>query len=326
MRMLAGEGGLAREISDQKVQKTGLAMTGEVNSIHEGRIQVLGETEITYFENQPPERQKGIADLFFSRPLACAVVCGSRDVPTVLVEAAGRHGVPLLSSDLPTSRLIEETLQYLGQLFTETTTVHGVLMDMLGLGVMLLGPSGIGKSECALDLILRGHRIVADDIICIEKRGPATILGSGSELTRHHMEIRGLGILSLKDLFGLSAITYLKKVGLVIQIEEWDPGKEYDRLGLEDREATFLGVSIPSLLIPVSPGRNLATIVEVAVRNHILKTQGVHSARDLVERHRIAFARNQIKVPRPEDYPDEKYLQAFEGMLRRLAGWLAESA
>ncbi len=284
IRLLAGASGLVREVSDQRVQKTGLAMTGEVKSIHEGRIQVLGDTEITYFENQTPERQEGIADLLFSGPLACAVVCGSLRVPRVFVDAAERYAVPLLSSELPTSRLIEETLQHLGQMFAETTTVHGVLMDVLGLGVMLLGPSGIGKSECALDLILRGHRIVADDIISLEKRGSATVLGSGSELTRHHMEIRGLGILSLRDLFGLSAITDLKKVGLVIQIEEWDSGKEYDRLGLEDRRTVFLGVSIPTLLVPVSPGRNLATIVEVAVRNHILKTQGFHSARDLVER------------------------------------------
>jgi HPr kinase/phosphorylase len=158
-------------------------------------------------------------------------------------------------------------------------------MDVLGTGVVLLGRSGIGKSECALDLILRGHRIVADDIIHLEKRGPITVLGSGSDLTRHNMEIRGLGIISIRDLFGLSAITDTKKLELVIEIEEWDPDKEYDRLGLEDRRTVFLGVSLPTLLIPVSPGRSLATIVEVAVRNHILKTQGVHSARDLVDQH-----------------------------------------
>lgn len=284
IRLMAGSGGLVREISDQRVQKTGLAMTGEVRSTHKGRIQVLGETEVTYFENQEAVRKEAIADLFFSGPLACAVVCGSLPVPRAFVDAAEKHAVPLLSSELPTSRLIEETLRHLSQLFAETTTVHGVLMDMLGLGVLLLGPSGIGKSECALDLILRGHRIVADDVIGLEKRGPETVLGSGSEITRHHMEIRGLGILSLRDLFGLSAITDLKKVGLVIRIEEWDAKKEYDRLGLEDRRTVFLGVSLPTLLIPVSPGRNLSTIVEVAVRNHILKVQGVHSARDLVER------------------------------------------
>jgi len=285
MRLQAGAAGLTREITDQRIQKTGLAMTGEVRSTHEGRIQVLGDTELTYFEIQPGVRQAGIADVFFSGPMACAVIGGSLPVPSVFLEAADRHTVPLLSSPLPTAELIEETLRHLGRLFAETTTVHGVLMDVLGTGVVLLGRSGIGKSECALDLILRGHRIVADDIIHLEKRGPSTVLGSGSDLTRHHMEIRGLGIISIRDLFGLYAITDLKKVEVVIQIEEWDPVKEYDRLGLEDRRTVYLGVSIPTLLIPVSPGRNLATIVEVAIRNHILKTQGVHSARDLVDQH-----------------------------------------
>lgn len=286
MRLIAGQDGLTREIAEQRIQKAGLALTGEVNSTHEGRIQVLGDTEITYFESQPPERQAAIAELFFAGPMACAVVGGALPVPAAFTAAAARHAVPLFSSPLSTSQLFEEILKHLGLLFAEMTTVHGVLMDILGVGVMLTGRSGIGKSECALDLILRGHRIVADDIIHLEKRGPGTILGKGSDVTRHHMEIRGLGIINVRDLFGLSAITDLKKLEVVIRIEEWDPGKEYDRLGLEDRKSAFLGVSIPTLLIPVSPGRNLATIVEVAVRNHILKAQGVHSARELVERQR----------------------------------------
>lgn len=284
LTLLSGAGGLPREITDQRVQKAGLAMTGEVQSVHSGRIQVLGETEITYFEGQPQVRQIAIADAFFHGPMACAVVGGSHPVSRILLAAAERQEVPLLSSPLPTKELIEETLKALGRIFAETVTVHGVLMDVLGLGVLLQGPSGIGKSECALDLILRGHRIVADDIIHLEKRGPNTVLGGGSELTRHHMEIRGLGIINLRDLFGLSAITDLKKIELVIRIEEWDPEKEYDRLGLEDSRTTFLEVSLPTLLIPISPGRNLATIVEIAARNHILKTQGVHAARDLVDR------------------------------------------
>ncbi len=284
LRLLAGGGGLTREITDQRVQKAGLAMTGEVRSTHEGRIQVLGETEITYLEGQPQTRQTAIAEVFFSGPLACAVVGGSLAVPPVFLAAADHHSVPLISSPLSTSELIDNTLKALGRMFAETATVHGVLMDILGLGVLIQGHSGIGKSECALDLILRGHRIVADDIIHLEKRGPSTILGGGSDLTRHHMEIRGLGIISLRDLFGLSAITDLKKIEMVIQVEDWDPKKEYDRLGLEDRRTTLLGVSLPTLLIPISPGRNLSTIVEVAVRNHILKTQGAHAARDLVER------------------------------------------
>ncbi|MGE5664594.1 MAG: HPr(Ser) kinase/phosphatase [Deltaproteobacteria bacterium] len=286
MKLLAGADGLAREIADQRVQKTGLGITGEVDSIHEGRIQILGETEITYFLNQDPARRPVIADLFFGRPMACAVAGGGQEVPADLIAAAGRLGVPFFSSELPTSSLIEETVRRLALLFSQTTTIHGVLVEVLGVGVLLLGRSGIGKSECALDLIVRGHRFVADDVIHLEKRGPGTVLGRGSDLTRHHMEIRGLGILNIRDLFGPPAIIELKKIELAVQIEEWDAHKEYDRLGLEDRRTVFLDVSIPSLLIPVSPARNLATIVEVAVRNHLLKGQGVFSAKDLVARQK----------------------------------------
>lgn len=284
MRLVAGAVGLAREILDQRVQKSGLGIAGEVDSIHPGLVQILGETEIRYFENQPAAGQAGAADLYFSSPMACAVVGGGLPVPSALSEAAGQCGVPLFSSELPTAQLIQETIRSLSLLFAETSTVHGVLLDVLGVGVMLLGPSGVGKSECALDLILRGHRLVSDDVIHLEKRGPETLLGTGNELTRHHMEIRGMGILDIRALFGNMAILDRKKVELVIRIEDWDAEKEYDRLGLEDQRIEVLGVALPALLIPVSPGRNLATLVEVAVRNTLLKGQGVFSARALAER------------------------------------------
>ncbi len=164
------------------------------------------------------------------------------------------------------------------------TTIHGVFVEVIGLGVLLTGRSGIGKSECALDLTLRGHRFVADDVIHVDKLGPATLVGRGDDLTCQHMEIRGLGIINIRDLFGATATTRMKKMELVIQVEEWDPSREYDRLGLEGGTVEILGVRLPSLLIPVSPGRNLATIVEVAVRNHLLKQLGVHSAREFLER------------------------------------------
>lgn len=167
---------------------------------------------------------------------------------------------------------------------SEVTTIHGVLLDVIGVGVLLSGRSGIGKSECALDLVLRGHRFVADDVIHVDKLGPATLVGGGDDLTCQHMEIRGLGIINIRDLFGATSTTRKKKMELVIRIEEWDPSREYDRVGLEDATVEILGVRLPSLLIPVSPGRNLATIVEVGVRNHLLKRLGVHSAREFVER------------------------------------------
>jgi HPr kinase/phosphorylase len=212
------------------------------------------------------------------------VVSSSQEVPGLFVEAAERRAVPLFSSALPTAELADEILRQLSRLLTETTTVHGVLMDVVGVGVLLVGRSGVGKSECALDLILRGHRFVADDAIHIDKLGPATLVGRGDDLTRHHMEIRGLGIINIQELFGLTATSQRKKVELVIRLEEWDAAKEYDRLGLEDRTTEILAVPLPTLLIPVSPGRNLASIVEVAVRNHLLKQLGVHSARELAVR------------------------------------------
>ena len=284
LTLLAGEGGVGREIVGSRAQEAGLSVTGEVSPPPGGRVQVLGETEIAYFRRQAPARQAESADRFFAGPLPCAVVSASQPVPELFVEAAERRGVPLFSSALPTPELVEKTHQQLFRLLTETTTIHGVLMDVLGVGVLLQGKSGVGKSECALDLILRGHRFVADDVVHIEKLGPATLVGRGSDLTRQHMEIRGLGIINVQNLFGLTATTHRKKVELVIRLEWWDATKEYDRLGLENRATGILGVDLPVLLIPVSPGRNLATIVEVAVRNHLLKLQGVHSAKELVDR------------------------------------------
>jgi len=282
LTLLAGEGGMGREIGGNRAQEAGLAVTGEVLPPQGGRVQVLGETEIAYFRRQDAARQAESIDRFFAGPFPCAVVCASQPVPDLFVEAAGRREVPLFSSPLSAAELVEEIHRQLSRILTETATVHGVLMEVLGVGVLLQGKSGVGKSECALDLILRGHRFVADDVIHIDKLGPATLVGHGDDLTRHHMEIRGLGIINVQDLFGLTATTLRKKIELVIRLEEWDPAKEYDRLGLENPVLPVLGVSLPALLIPVSPGRNLATIVEVAVRNHLLKLQGVNSARELV--------------------------------------------
>lgn len=284
LRLLAGERGMGRGITGSRFQEAGLALAGEVFPSREGCVQVLGETEVDYFRRQDPALQPEIAERFFAGPLPCAVVVGPLQAPGLFVEAAERASVPLFASDLPATGFLEEAGRHLYRLFTETATVHGVLLEVIGVGVLLSGRSGIGKSECALDLVLRGHRFVADDVIHVDKLGPATLVGRGDDLTCPHMEIRGLGIINIRDLFGATATTRMKKMELVIRIEEWDPSREYDRLGLDDGTVEILGVRLPSLLVPVSPGRNLATIVEVAVRNYLLKQLGVHSAREFVER------------------------------------------
>ncbi len=284
MRFLAGDKGASREIASTRAHEAGLAITGEVSLPEAGQVQILGESEVDYFLRQDPARQAEISDRFFSGPSPCAVVSSAMPVPPFFIEAADRRGMPLFASTLPTAELVEKIHKQLNLLFRESTTIHGVLMDILGVGVLLVGRSGVGKSECAIDLVLRGSRFVADDIVLVEKLGPATLVGGGNDLTQHHMEIRGLGILNIRDLFGLTATAQGKKLELVIRIEAWDAEKEYDRLGIGDDFIEILGVRLPSLLVPISPGRNLATIVEVAVRNHLLKQRGVHSASDLVER------------------------------------------
>ncbi|MGE5247205.1 MAG: HPr(Ser) kinase/phosphatase [Verrucomicrobiota bacterium] len=284
LRLLAGGRGTGREIAAARAQEAGLAVTGEVVAPAAGRVQILGDLEIAYFARQEPGRQAELADRFFAGPIPCAVIGGDGAVAGCFAEAAERGGVPLFVSGLASAELLEETDKQLDRLFKESTTLHGVMLDVLGVGVLLTGPSGVGKSECALDLVLRGSRFVADDVVLVEKAGPSTLVGGGNDLTQHHMEIRGLGILNIRDLFGLTATTRAKKLELVIQLEGWEPRKEYDRLGVEEETVEILGVPLPCLLVPVSPGRNLATIVEVAVRNHLLKLRGVRSAWELVER------------------------------------------
>ena len=284
LRLLAGDRGMDRAIAGTRVREAGLAIAGDVLPSEEGFVQVLAEAELDYFRRQDPAMQPELAERFFSGPLPCAVVVGPLPAPALLVDAAERASVPLFASDLPAPDFLEEAGRQLYRIFMETATVHGVLVEVIGTGVLLSGRSGIGKSECALDLVLRGHRFVADDVIHVDKLGPATLVGRGDELTCHNMEIRGLGIINVRDLFGATATTRMKKIELVIRVEEWDPAREYDRLGLEDGTVEILGVQVSALLVPVSPGRNLATIVEVAVRNHLLKKLGVHSAREFVER------------------------------------------
>jgi HPr kinase/phosphorylase len=279
LSIVAGRGGMGRTISVPRIQKPGLALTGYTEQLHRDRLLVVGGTEIEYLSNvTATQLNVGIQTVMASAP-ACIVVTRGLSAPEVLVQACDTHEVPLLVTDLATSELISRVTTYLQSQMAPSTSVHGVLLDVLGIGVLLLGKSGIGKSEIALDLVTRGHRLVADDIVNIHQRTANLVSGSGSGIIRHHMEIRGLGIINIKDLFGISSVREAKKIELVIELAEWDENEEYDRLGLDDQHYNVLGVDIPMLRLPVRPGRNMATIIEVAARNQLLKLQGHHSAR-----------------------------------------------
>ena len=275
---MAGRKGLKRRIAHPQVQKMGLALTGFVQFVNPERIQIIGNTEVAYCKTLPPEDREEIIRKICKLELSCLVVTRDLEVPELMLSEAEAQGTPLFRTSLTTTHFIERVTEFLEERLAATTSIHGVLMDVFGVGILILGKSGIGKSECALDLILRGHRLVADDMVYIQKRSPSSIIGSGFEVIRHHMEIRGLGIINIRSLFGVEAIREQKKIEMILELVEWDTSQEYDRLGFEEEKHSVLGVELPMLKIPVTPGRNLTTIIEVAARNHLLKVMGYNSA------------------------------------------------
>jgi HPr kinase/phosphorylase len=278
LTLMAGRKGLKKKITHSQVQKMGLALTGFVQFINPERLQVIGNTEMAYFKTLTPEMQEKVIHQICSMPLSGLVITRGLEIPELLLRDANEEGIPLFRTNLRSFDFIERVTKFLEEKLASTSSVHGVLMDVYGVGVLILGKSGIGKSECALDLILRGHRLVADDMVHIQKRSPSSVIGSGFEVIQHHMEIRGLGIINIRSLFGVEAIREKKKIELVLELMEWDTHREYDRLGFEEEKFSILGVELPMLRIPVTPARNLTTIIEVAVRNHLLKGMGYDSA------------------------------------------------
>ncbi len=278
LTLMAGQKGLKNTITHSQVQKMGLALTGFIQFINPERLQIIGNTEMAYFNTLTPGMQEKVIHQICSLPISCLVVTRGLEIPELLLREADEKGIPVFRTSIRSFDFIERITQFLEEKLSATTSLHGVLMDVFGVGLLLLGKSGIGKSECALDLILRGHRLVADDMVHIQKRSSSSVIGSGFEVIQHHMEIRGLGILNIRSLFGVEAIREKKKIELVLELMEWDAHREYDRLGFEEEKFSILGVELPMLRIPVTPARNLTTIIEVAVRNHLLKVMGYDSA------------------------------------------------
>jgi HPr kinase/phosphorylase len=283
LTLLAGESGLGNKIETPRIQKPGLALTGYTEHLHPDRIQILGNTEISYLRQLSEETACSHLEKLCAFPIICYVITLGLDPPGCLVRSANEAGIPLLRTHHLSSTCISLVTKFLEERLLPLTHVQGVMVDVLGVGVLILGKSGIGKSECALDLVNRGHRLVADDVVQVRKRSPAALVGSATESLQFRMEIRGLGIISIKDLFGVSAIREKKIINLVLELVEWDPNQEYDRLGIDDETYTILEVEFPYLVIPVRFGRNLTSIIEVAARNFLLKGMGYHSAREFDE-------------------------------------------
>jgi HPr kinase/phosphorylase len=284
LELLAGERGLGNCVQVPRIQKPGLALAGYTTNLHPDRIQVLGSTELSYLNHLTPEKAAVNLRQFCALNVSCFIITKGQEPPERLVMEAEQQGIPLLRTHHQSSTFISMITQFLEERLLPSTTVHGVLVDVLGVGVLLLGKSGIGKSECALDLVLKGHRLVADDVVKVRMKLPAVLFGEGMDLLHYHMEIRGLGIINIKHLFGVASIRERKKIDVAVELLEWEEGKEYDRLGLEEQKYGILGLEIPFLKIPVRPGRNITTIVEVAARNQLLKEMGYHSALEFQDR------------------------------------------
>jgi HPr kinase/phosphorylase len=282
--LLAGREGLANTITSPRIQKPGLALTGYTEHLHVERVQILGNTEISYLRRLPAETAAVHIDTLCAFPITCFVVTMDLEPPDYLRLAAEKARIPLLRTSHISSNFISLVTKYLEERLLPVDHLHGVLMDVYGVGVLLLGKSGIGKSECALDLVIRGHRLVADDVVQIRKKMPSALVGSAPDPLQFRMEIRGLGVINIKDLFGISAIRNKKIVNLVIELVEWETSEEYDRLGIEEQVKTIIDVDLPYLKIPVRFGRNLTSIIEVAARNFLLRGMGYNSTREFEER------------------------------------------
>lgn len=298
--LLAGHKGQGRAIDNPRIQKSGLAIAGLIEAIKPGRLQVLGSTEMAYLHSLTPDHQQAALSGLFEAHVPCVVITSDQAPTDTLVRLADTLGICLMRTALPSGTFIGRVHAFFDEHLSPRMTLHGVLLDVFGVGVMLTGQSGIGKSECALDLILRGHQLVADDVVLVRRQDLA-LLGTGSPLTKHHMEVRGLGIINVKDLFGAASVCERKQIALLVEMVEWQREGDYDRLGLDDTMETILGAQVPRLRLPVRPGRNLASIVEVAARNHLLKAQGHHAAQRLQARleRRLAEAAKRTPPPGP---------------------------
>lgn len=302
LELLAGGDGLSRVITSPHVQKTGLALAGFHEYLKAGRVLVFGESEVRYLEDLGHQARLHTIRLALAREFPCLLLTGGLVPPPELVLTAEQVHLPLLRTAVTTPTAIAKLSSILEDRLAERTVIHGVLMDVLGLGVLIVGDSGIGKSECALDLIVRGHRLVADDTVEVRRRAETDLLGTCPELTRHHMELRGLGLINVMELFGVASIRTSKRVELAVQLERWDPDRQYERLGLDDDHYEILGLRIPFLRMPVAPGRNIAILVEVAARNQLLRDRGHHPARALAERLDDALRRESAgSADRSED-------------------------
>ncbi|MFN8654042.1 MAG: HPr(Ser) kinase/phosphatase [Gemmatimonadales bacterium] len=301
---LTGEVGLDRPLPDPEVASPGLALAGYTGRFMPRRIHVLGETEISYLNSLEEGERRSRLEKFFEFDLPVVFVTKGQEVPADLLALAKRRGIPLLRSRLKTAEFYRQIKPLMEESFAPRTTLHGSLADVYGVGLLFIGQSGIGKSECVLDLVERGHRLVADDIVQVARRGRDILIGSGHELAAHHMEIRGIGLVDIPAIFGVRSVRQQKRIEVVVQLEAWEKAKDADRTGLQQLETTILDVTIPRVIVPLNPGKNITVISEVVAMMHLLRYAGVDVA--------AAFNQRLIKKMREKQGLREYLVEDYE--------------
>jgi HPr kinase/phosphorylase len=289
--------GLNKAISENGIDRPGLALAGFTDRFSYRRVQVLGETELVYLNSLGPEKRKASVEGMLKFDIPCIIVTKSLTVPQELLDVTNRQNTVVMVSKLSTTEFIKRLDIFLDGIFAPSTTVHGTLVDVYGVGLLYTGKSGIGKSECALDLVERGHRLVTDDMVKIIRRTPQIVTGTGNDLLGHHMEIRGVGIIDIEKLFGIRAIRLQKRIEVEVRLVYWREQNTYERLGLEDNFTKILGVEIPLVTIPISPGKNITVISEVIAMNHMLKVFGTNPALEFQQRLAEAIRQKNGELP-----------------------------
>ena len=270
------------DIRTPDLNRPGMQFCGFYEYFAFERPQVIGKVEMAYLEKLTSEKRTEVLETYFSFPIPCVIICRGLTPPKELTEIAEKKKVPLYRSLMVTTKFSASAINYLNRRLAPHITRHGVLLDVYGVGVLLSGKSGVGKSEAALELIKRGHQLVADDVVDICRIADDRLIGSCPEKVRHFMEIRGIGVIDIKAMYGIGAVSLSKTIDLMIELEVWDECKTYDRIGYDEHYIEIMGVKVPQLIMPIKPGRNLAIIVEVAARNHSLKRSGYNAARELM--------------------------------------------
>lgn len=284
LEQVAGANGLDREVTNPEMSSPGLALAGYVDRFPHDRLQVFGETEVTYLQSlDAPQRRRNLKQ-FFSFPMPSAFITKRQKLPDELVEEADAASVPVFRSALKTNEFFRRAKPWLEEEFAPSTTIHGSLADVFGVGLLFVGKSGIGKSECVLDLVERGHRLVADDVVVVKRRGADVLIGRGHELQRHYMEIRGVGFVDVPAVFGIRAVRQQKRIEVVVQLEEWRQDAVIERTGLDQQATMVLDVELPKITVHLNPGKNITVIAEVIAMNHLLHYSGVNPAERFNER------------------------------------------